>query len=500
MNNKEIVEKVHCLETQFNVLEIKYGNVLFWPYVRQLVSLHLVKNTTVNKKRRKQFFYTPLFSLFRALRYIYLSDRVHNLKKASGTDALILIDSSSRQEKINNKYYCRTADAITDFFENKLNLVTWEYSLKNNYPQPRYRSTEYIDTPLFTIMVLGVVKGVFCQLINPKLANSIKALNRLMYTNDISVQLPPIRTVCKIYSILFLARYFEFRLKQIKPKIVFIPEFYNAISMALSLASYRCNVKSIEYQHGAQNDYHRMYTHWDVIPKNGYALLPKYFWSWGDVSANRIRHWASKTNYHKVVVGGNLWMLRNKNGLDKDDVENKEFRRFYPNDMKHILVTLQKWPDHFNFTLLSIIKDSPPNWYWHIRQHPLHKIPANDIEKYFIINARTKKNLEIDYSSQASLYNILSNVDVHLTGFSTVAFEAQALGVPTIFFHENANHGFSGLIDNQDFYYADTQPELQDCLKKLLQGEMYAATTSSDYILASKKVASDALATIMGAD
>lgn len=498
MNNKEIVEKINWLETHFNVRDLNYGSVDFWPYIRQLISLRFVKNSTDDCDNRKSSILTfsSLFSFLRAIRSIYVSDRAHNLKKISESDVMIMIDASSRQERINGKYYCRTADAIIDFFETDFNLSTWEYSLKNNYPQPRYRPTEYIDIPLFVFMVFGAFIGLVGQLLNPKLVKPICALNKVMLANQFRGKLPPRATVCKIYSILLLAKYFEKRLSRIKPKVVFIPEFYNAISMALSLACYRCNIVSVEYQHGAQNDYHRMYTHWKTVPRNGYQLVPKYFWSWGEISAQRIGQWASRSNYHKVIVGGNLWMLKNISSMVNDSLINKELKTHYPKDKRHILITLQKWPDYFNFKLLSIIKRSPSNWYWHIRQHPLHKLPAQDIQIYF--SDPKIQNVDIEFSTKASLYNILKRVDVHLTGFSTVAFEAQAFNVPTIFFHENAMLGFSDLIDNRDFYYADTEQEIMKHLRQLIEGEKHSLLTSGEYIVTSSQIAADALATVIG--
>jgi len=496
LNNKEIVERITWIEAHSKVLDIKYGGILFWPYLRQLISLQLFKKTANNIVRRKSIKFSSLVSLFRALRSIYFSDRVHNLENIFKSDALILIHTSSRQEKLNDKFYCRTSDAIIDFFEDKLSLSTWEYSLQNNYPQPRYRSTEYIDVPLFIYMALGACVGLIRQVINPKLTKPIHMLNKAMQVNNMATKLPIVATICKIYSILYLAKYFEKRLARIEPRIVFIPEFYNAISMALSLACYRRNIVSVEYQHGAQNDYHRMYTHWGVVPEKGYELIPKYFWSWGSASAERIRRWASKSSYHKVIIGGNLWMLKTKTGFENNDLVNHEHQLYYPAGKKHILITLQKWPDHFNFELVSIIKHSPPNWCWHIRQHPLHKFPAEEMKKYF--EDTQLKNVEIEYSTKASLYSLLKSVVIHLTGFSTVAFEAQSFNVPTIFFHGNALHGFSGLIDNREFYYADNEHEIMDCLHKLLSGKMRIPSSSGEYIIISEKVASDALTTIIG--
>ena len=58
------------------------------------------------------------------------------------------------------------------------------------------------------------------------------------------------------------------------------------------------------------------------------------------------------------------------------------------------------------------------------------------------------------------LYLLLKHVDLHLTGYSTVAFEAALFQVPTIFFHKNAKDGFQGLFDKKLFFYAENYEDM----------------------------------------
>ena len=497
LNNREIVNFLNKIELNFDILGVKYNEVMVWPYLRQLISLRLInsKHCADHKRKRKLIKLSSISSFFYCVWRIYFGDRTNNDSCLTRADGLILIHASSRQERVDGKWYSRTSDSIAEFLDGKLDIATWEYSLSSHYPQPRYRPSEYIDARIFVYMGVGILLGLVRQLLNPKINHSIKNLNKVMCKSGVQITLPPVITVCKIYSILMLSKFFEKRLAIIKPKFVFIPEFYNAISMALSLACYRRNIASVEYQHGAQNDYHRMYTHWNTIPETGYEFLPKYFWCWGNVSADRIRTWAKKSSYHKVIIGGNLWMLKNQcNSRGSNNSSEKQLRH-YKDGKKHILITLQAWPDYFNFDILSIMKESPSNWCWHIRQHPLHRLPSKDIKKYFL--DQKIRNCEIEYSSSAPLYTILQSTDVHLTGFSTVAFEAQAYGIPTIFFHENALHGFSGLIDNVFFCYATSKQEIEKHMQQILGRKKESSSSENGYIVSSEAAALDALNTIL---
>ena len=77
--------------------------------------------------------------------------------------------------------------------------------------------------------------------------------------------------------------------------------------MALSLACSRLKINLVDYQHGSQNDFHPMYSNWNSVPKEGYEIIPDYFWMWGNIFAKKIKIWSSIINKHNTFVGGNLW-------------------------------------------------------------------------------------------------------------------------------------------------------------------------------------------------
>ena len=76
----------------------------------------------------------------------------------------------------------------------------------------------------------------------------------------------------------------------------------------MSLACHKLKIKVIEYQHGFINDYYNMYTNWKNLPNNGFELLPDIFWVWAEDNAIKINEWSSKTNKHKAIVGGNMYL------------------------------------------------------------------------------------------------------------------------------------------------------------------------------------------------
>ena len=57
--------------------------------------------------------------------------------------------------------------------------------------------------------------------------------------------------------------------------------------------------------------------------------------------------------------------------------------------------------------------------------------------------------------------------DIHITGYSTVAFEAQNFNVATIFIHPNAMNGYNQLINKNGLFYAENVEDLNRLIDKL---------------------------------
>ena len=105
------------------------------------------------------------------------------------------------------------------------------------------------------------------------------------------------------------------------------------------------------------------------MPKNGFELLPDYFWIWGENQKNEGIFKDLKTK-HKYVVGGksqlNFWE-KNKKSLyqnikyyQKNFLLKKKITKNY-----FVCSTFTKIPE----IIFKIIKKSPNDWLWLIRAH-----------------------------------------------------------------------------------------------------------------------------------
>ena len=262
----------------------------------------------------------------------------------------------------------------------------------------------------------------------------------------------------KIYNIDRLAQYYERILEKARPEYVLLICFYTTNGFALSLACHRLGIKAIDYQHGAQNNWHNMYTSWLNSPQNGYEVIPDYFWTWGDVSKRRIDKWTNQTKKHSAFIGGNsgLVNVESRNIPNDEHLINSKFNR------KIILISLQneQFVSEWFIDWLSINSN---NYSFLIRPHPRNSLTRRLIKKYESLSA-----LSLDTVSRANKYNLMKICHLHVTGFSSVAFEALLFGKKTIFIHENAKRGYSDLIDRKTLFFADNQKSFELALQKAL--------------------------------
>lgn len=246
-------------------------------------------------------------------------------------------------------------------------------------------------------------------------------------------------TSSKLHSLIF-------RLKGIKKGyfIVYYLTPHLAMIKALNLRS----GQSIEYQHGIQNDYQPLYTHWDHLVQPP-LCLPKSIYVWDTVSKKRIDKWAGPLGI-EVIKTGNYWIEQ----LDRTSINRDSFT---------ILVALQKFPEHFNFGILDAVRKFP-SLKWVFREHPLWPMPEDSkrelLSKFDSICFQTSKDRLLEEA--------LSECAVCITAFSTVGIEALSLGVKTLFTHVNALNGLSSYIDNEHCFYADNAEAIQRVVQSLV--------------------------------
>jgi len=477
MDNKKIISILTEIESKFDVNSLTHNGLCVWPYIRIHIAYHLTH------KDRKSYSHSlsasnihPKRLIKQLLKFASLLKKLIKNKPLIQSDILFLCRTSERKNMVNGKWYNQHCDSFCDLFEKEHSIQILEFSDDGSSPAPTYRLSYLLE---FQILI-NRLKYELARPFKQNRINNYKDLENCLYKLKIVLPFSEKAIRYRISLLVSQKKIFEKILKRCKPKLFFLVCYYYDIAMAAILACREQGIPAVEFQHGAQNDNNLYLTHWTEIPKQGYGMLPGFFWSWGESSALRINKWGQNTVRHKAFTGGNLWVSKWVNEkFETDDCSKYDAHDIFSKGFKHILITLQLWPEDFPDYLFQIIRNSPKDWFWHIRQHPRKRIPNTDLKKQFL--SLPNIHIEEHHSREMPLYLLLKYVDLHLTGYSTVAFESALFQVPTIFFHKNALDGFQGLFDNKLFFYAENYNAMLSSMDIIFKRDQ-ETTYKSSYI------------------
>lgn len=246
-----------------------------------------------------------------------------------------------------------------------------------------------------------------------------------------------------------LAEVFEKVLAQ-NCSAVFATCFYSIPVFALSAACRHLGIPLIELQHGQQGDWHPMYTHWAANAVSRPAILPTHFWMWGRDYAARLQKWWPEGEF-EIRCGGNPWLT-----LRSEEISG---RILGPESKtkKVVLVSMQF------LEIDKIVMDCAKNRddiEWWFRLHPRMSDKIDAVSDTCRRELGPDAAWKVEEPTKADFYLLLQSVDVHLTGWSTTAYEAACFGKPTVLTHPNGKAAMAKDIESGLFGYAATAEEL----------------------------------------
>jgi len=450
---KEFIEKISIVEEQLDLSRLKVDGYNPWPCLRLLI-LDKYNRRKINAKKRSLF--KKLIALLQWVKlflrsfFLYISYSLDNTK----VDVLFFTRQSDSQKVVNGELFNKYSASFNYFFSKKYKVKELEICDEKQIKGNR-RDVIYYDFILKKTRIKCFLRQ-FESKVDLQLFDDINHIVQ----KEFGFKIAPEAVLRFIYA---LSLEFLKTLKKHNPKLVFLTVFYCPEAMAMCLACHRLGIQVVDYQHGAQNNHHPMYTHWNNIPRKGYELIPSFFWMWGEVSQKRIDMWAVSTIKHKAIVGGDLWLTYSR----ENDAGITGIEKCYKENKVNILISLQGdvfFPDF----LLESMKSSAKGYIWHFRDHP--RLP---VSKALRKRLMAYPNAEFDYSSNVSLYPLLKYTDIHITAYSTVAFEAQNFNVPTIFIHNEALDCYAELLNKNGLYYVDSCESLNILLTKILSHQSH---------------------------
>lgn len=250
-------------------------------------------------------------------------------------------------------------------------------------------------------------------------------------------------------------------LEILRPRFVIFQEYYNYTAMGLGLACRRLGVPSVEYQHGIQSR-HPMYT-FRHLPKWGLEVVPKWFFTWGEYPAKQLGEMFSGQKFHRAAAAGKPEFRLYADGRMADAPQLLEALRERIAGRKAILVpfVLGVGPEDVQ-ALRQAILESPPDWIWLLRRHPLAVFASEDLEL-----GTELANIESDLCSTISLPGVLALTDHVVAGYSTICLDAYyGFGIPVTMLADAGRYNYAEFIAAGVLSQASTKDEILEAIRQ----------------------------------
>lgn len=255
-----------------------------------------------------------------------------------------------------------------------------------------------------------------------------------------------------------LSLFFQNIIEKNKTECAFLICYYWDWAMALIHACHQKGIKTIEMQHGSQENWFP-YTKWLNVPENGYDMLPDYFWCWTKGETRQINHWAKPTGRHLAFEGGHAWLsfFKTQNFIQNAyKQQHEQLAKVKKAGKRIILYTGQPLNDRFlDEELINIIKETAGDCIWWLRVHPrlLDKI---DTFLHEVKEAGIGHLVEITDASFLPLPLLLQYTDVHITQESSSVIEAYLCNVPSIIMSKNGSVFYEFIIEQKYAFYCNS--------------------------------------------
>jgi hypothetical protein len=440
------------IESELDVLGIQVDNINIWPLVRHKLALEFMRVN--NKKIEGVSGFLKRVKLFVKGGKELLQLLVYFFKPLSAN--FLFLTKSSYRTRWKNVWFDRFCDSIIasggiSFAKKALIL---EGSSDLEYRRPRASVSKVMEVQ-GVFYVIGFLSLLIRPLFKPKYSwtNFSIVRDHLTQLMSYDFKLSANELEKQFNRILLLSQVFYLILKRSKVKYVFVVCYYEEYSYALVLAANRLGISTIDIQHGVQGKYHFAYSPFATVPETGYSMLPRVFWTWDITSHDNISDW--NTDKHSSFLIGNVWLSYFNSLTDFNDT--------LPSWKPIILLSLQPVFNPLSDTLLECIKISGDEFIWYLRLHPRQLSQRSVVWDRIKING-LQDFVNIDEATDLPLPYLLNKCLVHVTLFSSVVFEAEMMGTPSIIIHETGKLMYED-NDSTMFIFANDATEILEAIR-----------------------------------
>ncbi|HEX7117804.1 MAG TPA: hypothetical protein VF212_03405 [Longimicrobiales bacterium] len=372
----------------------------------------------------------------------YVRDFSQNQSPRAKYDAVFLISTHHRRVRVRGRWLCPHSQPFLHHLRSLGATALVLERHRNGYRIPRYGRSCFLDVRQRAATKLASRRSPAPSAV------------KLPGVSELPALLDPVRDsrrydeayiLATTRSLRAKADYFKSILIRTGARVGFVVCYYNLDGMAFCLACREVGIPSVDIQHGVQGPEHFAYGQWRNIPPEGYELLPSHFWCWSEAEVDTIRAWSAPVKQHTPVLGGNLWINAWKRLRDQlDDAAGLDAVR-EPGRID-VLYTFGLEPE-LPEEIRDAIQASPPSWTWWLRLHPGMAPGSLERIRAQLNGVAGGASIELDRATAAPLLSLLMRTDVHVTHYSSVTFEAAAVGVPSVIVHPIGETYYANLID-----------------------------------------------------
>ncbi len=467
MTEQELFTRVIEFERKHNPALISYREVEIWPLCRMYLREYVIGQISLSGKKKKVSKASQMMNLWRTL-----IARIAPKK----SDLLILTSEVYYTDAVDGKSFDRHGDSLLEFVRQKFNLSINKLIAvtKSSAPQTICYPGQVADQRAFM--------NLFRYFKFRRQLQGDEHLGLFFEKIEASFGVDISRSVINALAVILSSKKAMLNMVQRQqPQLIVSVCYYTHLNFTMSLVAKNLGIPFADLQHGKQGVNHIMYGGWNKMPPDGYRLLPDFFLVWGKNSRDNISRYSDNHSF-RVLVTGNLWMLRWKESFNKQKTGLEKLIDRYSRVVCFSLQQALEKPIP-DFVLSEISGNTDVLWLF--RLHPGQNQGKDEVRK--ILQSLETSNWEMEVASQQPLYAILAHSNVHMTCWSSVCIEALNFNLRSVIVHPNGAKEYEREIEEGLFQYADDKPSLKDVLNRI--GDSQIDTSS---YFASQEVAEEA--------
>lgn len=437
VTNAKIVCALNKIESKGLHMTFKSQNKNFWPLVRIYLAFSIIqKRYQSNKSNGFRF---NIFALIRSL--LHASE----YGKFSDCARPLLVSHENYRISVDGKRYDRVLERVKrDYIEEgrefyELDLQTLAVSYSGN------------GKLVSSMLVSGFMSRVWARIrrtLYPRGLSSLPVIcsqvTEVFRDLDPDFVLKPEVVSQQIILHEALTRSFLRTFKALRVSEVIHATYYDADGLAMNAACNLLGIKCSCMQHGGQSRNNPAFGRWLEIPPGGYEMLPDEFLCWDTTSARNVDEWAASTTKHSARVVGygwaDMWLRGDLEFIKSDRLKALSEGQF------NVLITLQPSLGFMEDFLSEVIGAFGAEISWWVRIHPRQ----NRAEALWSLQRAlpNNKRIFIKEAGDFPLPAVMANMNLHLTGFSSSVYEAQSMGVTTVFINTAGAEYFPEQIES----------------------------------------------------